>query len=113
MAYDNALNPESGLWYKRRDDGNSFEVLFVDADEGDIEIRYFDGAIEMLDLHSWYRLRLIRREPPHCLYEGDTPVLERSEFNSAAQVRWSGPLDWGGRRLAATSSVARQACTAL
>lgn len=91
------LIPESGRWYKRRDDGNSFEVLFVDADDGDIEIRYFDGAIELLDLSSWYRLRLRRREPPHTLQESPVSAsVRRSAEAAVAGARWTGPLDWSG-----------------
>ena len=94
---NDAVNPESGRWYKRRDDGNSFEVLFVDADDGDVEIRYFDGAIEMLDLSSWYQLRLTRREPPQTLREHPAPAMMGARSDTAAaRTRWSGPLDWGG-----------------
>lgn len=90
----NALHPESGRWYKRRDDGNSFEVLFVDAEDGDIEIRYFDGAIELLDLRSWKALRLTRREPPQRLRERQVPLALGSDGATAGQTRWTGPLDW-------------------
>ena len=93
-----ALSPECGRWYKRRDDGNSFEVLFVDADDGDVEIRYFDGAIEMLDLPSWYQLRLTRREPPQRLREGFGRLAEIAALPSGSPpaTRWTGPLDWSG-----------------
>jgi len=92
-----ALNPESGRWYKRRDDGNSFEVLFVDSDAGDIEIRYFGGATETLNLSSWHQLRLTRREPPHTLREPRIATMSESASDTALlREPWSGPLDWTG-----------------
>ena len=47
----NRLEPVVGKWY-RNEAGATFEVVAMDEDV--IEIQYFDGAIEELDIDSWY-----------------------------------------------------------
>lgn len=44
--------PSVGEWY-RYTDGDLFEVVAVDEDEGTIEIQYFDGTIEEIDAEDW------------------------------------------------------------
>ena len=56
-----AINPEIGACYKNLE-GESFEVIAIDEQEGIVEIQYFDGAVEELDTDTWYELELIRRE---------------------------------------------------
>lgn len=44
--------PGIGDWY--RISGNDlFEVVAVDNDDGTIEIQYFDGTVEEMDLEDW------------------------------------------------------------
>ena len=44
--------PIIGKWYRRRN-GNTFEVVAVDEDDGTIEIQHFDATVEEIDLESW------------------------------------------------------------
>lgn len=44
--------PNVGEWY-RIGRGDLFEVVAFDADDGTIEIQYFDGTIEELDVDDW------------------------------------------------------------
>ena len=44
--------PDIGNWY-RLTGGDLFEVVAVDNDDGTIEIQYFDGAIEEMDVEDW------------------------------------------------------------
>ncbi len=44
--------PSIGEWY-RHIDGNSFEVVAYDEDDGTIEIQYFDGTVEEMDTEDW------------------------------------------------------------
>ena len=44
--------PNIGDWY-RLSGGESFEVVAVDDDDGTIEIQYFDGTVEELDIEDW------------------------------------------------------------
>lgn len=47
-----APEPVIGAWY-RRTGGESFEIVAIDEDDGTIEIQYFDGTLEELDVEDW------------------------------------------------------------
>ena len=44
--------PGIGDWY-RLDSGSLFEVVAYDGDDGTIEIQYFDGTVEEMDIEDW------------------------------------------------------------
>jgi hypothetical protein len=44
--------PSIGSWY-RHTGGDSFEVVAFDEDDGTIEIQYFDGTVEEMDVEDW------------------------------------------------------------
>jgi len=48
-------NPVVGHWY-RHSNGNLFEVVALDEDDATIELQFFDGTIDELDLDAWQRL---------------------------------------------------------
>ena len=48
-----APQPGIGEWYRQKEGGALFEVVAFDADDGTIEIQYFDGAVEEMDLEDW------------------------------------------------------------
>ena len=87
------FEPEIGSWYKNAE-GLSFEVIAMD--DGTVEIQYFDGAIEELELDSWYQMELTQREAPED-WTGPFDELERDdrgELDEAVRPQsWSGPLD--------------------
>jgi hypothetical protein len=71
--------PIVGSWYRftgDRSGGELFEVVAIDADDGTIEIQYFDGTIEEMDLEDW---------EAHC----EDRELEAAE----APEDWSGSVD--------------------
>ena len=47
-----ALQPSIGDWF-RLNRGALFEVVAVDNDDGTIEIQYFDGTVEEMDVEDW------------------------------------------------------------
>jgi hypothetical protein len=47
-----APHPGIGDWY-RLNGGQLFEVVAVDDDDGTIEIQYFDGTVEEMDVEDW------------------------------------------------------------
>ena len=47
-----APHPGIGDWY-RLNGGQAFEVVAVDDDDGTIEIQYFDGTVEEMDVEDW------------------------------------------------------------
>ena len=62
MPFD--VDPIEGNWYQHLDKGEKFEVLAVDDDNGLIEVQYFDGSVEEIDLDTWYNLEVEPVEPP-------------------------------------------------
>lgn len=94
--------PAIGAWY-RLDGGESFEVVACDTDDGTIEIQYFDGTIEELDLEDWEahseEQRLEEVEPPED-WSGSVDVdndMERDTRSSdeyeETRGQWAGPLE--------------------
>jgi len=55
--------PVIGEWY-RRTGGDSFEVVAIDRDDRTIEIQYFDGTIEELEVDEWREDVIEASEPP-------------------------------------------------
>lgn len=45
--------PDIGNWYRRSNGGELFEVVAVDDDDGTLEIQYFDGTVEEMDIEDW------------------------------------------------------------
>jgi hypothetical protein len=48
----NAQQPGIGDWY-RLQDGELFEVIAVDEADGTVEVQYFDGTLEEMELEDW------------------------------------------------------------
>ena len=45
--------PMIGDWYSLRG-GELFEVVAVDESAGTVEVQYFDGTVEEIELDDWY-----------------------------------------------------------
>jgi hypothetical protein len=48
-----APQPGIGDWYRQKEGGALFEVVAFDDDDGTIEIQYFDGTVEEMDIEDW------------------------------------------------------------
>ncbi len=46
------MKPTIGNWYRIKG-SESFEVVALDEDDGTIELQYFDGTVEEMDLEDW------------------------------------------------------------
>jgi hypothetical protein len=46
------MKPIIGHWY-RIQGSDSFEVVAIDEDDGTIELQYFDGTVEEMDVEDW------------------------------------------------------------
>lgn len=44
--------PVIGHWY-RRTNGSLFEVVAVDEDDATVELQFFDGTLDEIDLENW------------------------------------------------------------
>lgn len=60
----NEYEPGVGNWYHRLDTDAQFQVVAMDEDEGLIEIQYFEGDVEELDLDTWQELDIELAEAP-------------------------------------------------
>jgi Family of unknown function (DUF6763) len=66
------IEPIEGNWYHDLDKERDFMVLDVSKREGTVDIQYFDGDIEELEMEEWEEMDLEEIEPPE---------------------DWTGPLD--------------------
>lgn len=62
MTFD--ADPIVNTWYKHLDKGQKFQVVAVDNYDCLVEIQYFDGDIEEIDLDDWYLMELEQIESP-------------------------------------------------
>jgi hypothetical protein len=72
------FQPIIGDWYESTS-GDRFEVVALDAEDGTVEIQYFDGAIEELDMETWIELELMPIEPPED-YSGSLDLAREDYF---------------------------------
>lgn len=57
------IDPVVGNWYQHTGE-QKFTVLDLDQEEGVVEIQYFDGDLDQIDLDEWYELALEPTGPP-------------------------------------------------
>ena len=69
------LQPNVGSWY-RMSGGDLFEVVAFDDEDGTIEIQYFDGTVEEMDVEDWQA-------------QGEDGALEAAE----PPEDWTGSVD--------------------
>jgi hypothetical protein len=55
--------PTIGKWF-RRPNGALLEVVAVDEDDSTIEIQFFDGTIDEVEVESWRELLLVEVAAP-------------------------------------------------
>ncbi|HED18552.1 MAG TPA: hypothetical protein ENI74_03510 [Gammaproteobacteria bacterium] len=79
MNFEHA--PKIGDWYKSTI-GDAFEVIAQDDDDDTLELQYFDGTLEELDVETWESMRPEPIEPPEDwsgsmdIAPEDTPALD-------------------------------------
>jgi hypothetical protein len=67
--------PQVGNWY-RFTGGDVFEIVALDSDDGTIELQYYDGTVEEMDVEDW---------------DARTEINEIEE--AAAPEDWTGSVD--------------------
>lgn len=72
-------DPKTGTWYRHVDKGQKFEVVVIDSDAQTVEIQYFDGSLEELDLDAWYDLDIEPTEPTED-WTGPIDAIERDDL---------------------------------
>ncbi|MCC7257014.1 MAG: hypothetical protein IT486_01435 [Gammaproteobacteria bacterium] len=91
-------HPVIGNWY-RQENGELFEVVALDADDATVEIQYFDGTIEELDVETWEQMGLEEAEPPED-WSGSVDVDddEIEELQDKPEEEFSDPLEYLDRQ---------------
>jgi hypothetical protein len=84
--------PVIGSWF-RRPGGDSFEVVAIDPDDRTIEIQYFDGTIEELELDEWLEDQIEATEPPED-WTGSVDV-EPEDTENEYEAEPGGSGAWG------------------
>lgn len=88
------FEPRIGDWY-RTATGDAFEIVAYDEDDQTVELQYFDGTVEELDLDSWYELDIEITEPPED-WSGSMDI-ERDDYGVDLDLHgnetWTNPLD--------------------
>jgi len=79
-------------WY-RHPGGDSFEVVAIDPDDRTIEIQYFDGTIEELELEEWLENEIVATDPPED-WTGSVDVDAEDTENEYEAEPGNGPV-WG------------------
>lgn len=83
-----------GEWYADPQ-GQLFEVVAVDGDDGTVEVQYFDGTVEELDADSWQEMRPKPSEPPED-FSGSMDIDREdygADFDDGDRGMWANPLD--------------------
>jgi hypothetical protein len=57
-------DPIIGNWYEVPEKGQKFEVVALDEDNGMVDIQYFDGDVDEIDLDNWYEMDIAPTEAP-------------------------------------------------
>jgi hypothetical protein len=87
--------PVIGEWY-RHPEGETFEVVALDPDDRTIEIQYFDGTVEELDIDEWRADSIERAEAPED-WTGSLDV-EPEDYENEIEIEpisassWNDPL---------------------
>ena len=92
MAY---TLPSIGDWYQRAG-GDLFEVVAIDEADGTIEIQYFDGTVEELEVDAWYDMECLPAVAPED-YSGSLDIASEdydARLDVAGVKDWGDPLDY-------------------
>ncbi len=71
--------PKVNQWYRHLDKGQQFQVTAIDEEDSTVEIQYFDGDVEEIDLDGWYDLDIEPIEPPED-WTGPMNDVERDDL---------------------------------
>lgn len=86
------FEPVIGDWYKMPD-GETFEVVAIDEDDGTIDVQHYDGTVEEFDIDTWNTLELETASPPEDL-AGAYDNLDGDDYRGLGDMDAIGN-DWG------------------
>ncbi len=73
-------DPIIDAWYHYPSKAQKFKVTALDDHAATVEIQYFDGNIDELDLDTWYGLDMERIEAPED-WTGPMDNIEKDDLN--------------------------------
>ena len=76
--------PELGKWYQDNE-GHYFEIVACD-DDGAMEVQYFDGTVEEIDIDTWNQLEVTKSAPPED-WTGPFDDLEADDIGDTDKVQ--------------------------
>lgn len=92
------ITPIIGDWY-RHENGDIFEVVAIDEKDGTVEIQYYDGTIEELDIDAWEQLEIEESEPPDdCTGSLDADDEDLGGIGDRPNEDFDDPLDFLDRQ---------------
>lgn len=83
------MQPLIGQWYQTAS-GDCFEVVACDIEAQTVEIQYYDGAVEEVDLDTWLELSLAPLEAPEDWLGALDVSREDVEADPVARPRYDG-----------------------
>jgi hypothetical protein len=85
------IDPVLNNWYRHLDKGQEFCVVAIDETDGIVEIQYFDGSIEAVELDAWYELEIETAEEPEN-WSGALDIAETDDLGE--EVTDTTSEDW-------------------
>jgi hypothetical protein len=87
--------PVIGHWY-RRSNGSLFEVVAVDEKDATVDLQYFDGTIDEIDMDRWAQLLIESVDAPED-WSGSVdmdPEDFTGDNNGELPAGWHDPLEF-------------------
>lgn len=69
-------------WYQHLDKGQKFRVVSIDISSGLVDIQYFDGDLDEIDIDEWKELEIEPIEIPE-YWSGPIDVTEQDDFGNS------------------------------
>jgi hypothetical protein len=80
ITMSSEADPIIEAWYHYPQKAQKFKVTALDDRADTVEIQYFDGSIDELDLDSWYEMDIERIEEPED-WTGPMDNIEEDDLN--------------------------------
>ncbi|GAB4355249.1 MAG: DUF6763 family protein [Methylohalobius sp. ZOD2] len=89
----NELEPIEGHWYLDLDTEDKFEVLVLDEEAAVVEVQYFDGNVDQIDLEVWQEMNLETIEEPED-WTGPMDDVEADDLEYSEMGLQEGKNEW-------------------
>lgn len=73
------FEPMVNRWYRNLEHGDEFQVVARDEQQDTVDIQYFDGNLEEIDLEAWNAMELEPIEPPED-WTGSVDAIEADDL---------------------------------